>query len=155
MESFNTIKAREAFEAIAAHGVEYKDWSAIIGELPMASVLYLLQYGFAQTLQDAAAGADDKAAKMNGRLAALRDGTVGTGRTGPRMAGLDKIAWDIAVDAVRAAYGAKKAKWPAKTDEVKAIVQPIFDANHDRWLEKARAKQAELAEMANGLNINL
>ena len=91
-----------------------------------AGVLYLLANGFTQSLTDAAAfskadkdgktamevmdmAADRRARRFN----AIMSGEVGSsGPRGPRMTGLEAMARDVAIERLRAAFGAKKRPWP-------------------------------------------
>lgn len=104
---------------------------AYIGDMSAVAVAYLIRNGFSQSITDAAAldtakraklGLDTEtklaawaAEKRHYRFDAIIAGTVGSnGPTGPRLRGIDSVAFDVAVEAIRlsAAFTSGKVAWP-------------------------------------------
>lgn len=100
-------------------------------------IAYLLNYGFAKSLQDKVAGLKGEMEKAEHgpetieaalntarteRAAAIHAGTVGTGATGPRLVGRDKLIKDVAVEHLRVYAAEKKSKMPTKAADLDAMV---------------------------------
>ena len=119
---------------------------------------YLLQYGFAKSLQDSVAGmrkelaTPDESGKvlsefdieaelnaaMQERFDDIRKGEVGTRTQGPRLRGIDKVKFDIAVEELKAAFGTKKLAWPTGKGSAGVIGKYVaaFLAKHDDRVTK-------------------
>lgn len=81
-----------------------------------AGIKYLIEYGYAKSLQDKVAGMakDGKSeseilAARESRRDAIAAGTIGHGSSGPRLKGLDKITFEVALEAVKT-YAGKTGK---------------------------------------------
>lgn len=106
---------------LAADGVlKYGDHQVMIADIAPKGLAYLVQYGFAQSLQDSVAGyakrlrddkehplTDDEIAakvseKMAERFADIVAGEVGIRSGAPRLSGVEKIMRDVAREAIKA-----------------------------------------------------
>jgi hypothetical protein len=134
--------------------------------LPAVSVAYLMQYGWAQSLQDSIAGAakakrsdleatdaykngemdDDELAdeidlfvlgKLEARAKAIREGTVGARVSEPR----DPVT-KLAREQVLAALKAKGKKVDLKTDDGKAIFEKLVAQHVEKSGDAIRAEVA-------------
>jgi len=146
-----------------ANDVEY---SVLASALPSAAIDYLLQYGFAKSLQDCVAGvakglkAKEKSeaeitAKLvethRARFDAILEGTVGTRANGvPRVKGDDKLRRDIALEALRAHAASKKAKLPE--GEALAGLVAKYLAKYGETVEAELARRKALRVEAEGLD---
>lgn len=95
-------------------------------------IKYLIEYGYAKSLQDKVAGMK-KDGKTDAEILAAREsrrdailgGTIGHGTSGPRLIGRDKMVHLVAVEQVTA-YAAKKGKklpdGKGAADKIRAIV---------------------------------
>ena len=150
----------------------YKNFEVEAGEVAAKGIDYLLQYGFAKSLQDCVAGmrkalADegkDEAAieaeltaTMQERFDDILAGEVGTRTTGPRLRGIDKVKFDIATEELKAAFGLKKMAWPSGKGSAETIGKYVsaFLAKHDdrvteeanRRMKQQNAVEFDLAEL--------
>lgn len=119
--------------------LKYKGQEAFIGDVSPKGLLYLLQYGWNQSLQDAVAGfakslrdegkLDDKGEptgedytdeelaalvvkRMSDRAADIIEGDVGTRAGGVRPSRIDKVMRDVAREIVRGQATAQKKSMP-------------------------------------------
>lgn len=82
--------------------------------------------------------------KTAARLTAIREGTVGTRRVGPRKTGVESIAWDIAVDEIKALAAKAGKKLPAKAADFNPMVEKYLTKHGDRIGKLATKRLAEL-----------
>lgn len=80
-----------------SHTFEGQTEEVIFGDLPEASQLYLVRYGFGQTLGDATAATkgvavDDRKARHAKKARSLREGTIGTRETDPLAVAMARVA---------------------------------------------------------------
>lgn len=101
--------------------------------LPGHAVHYLTQYGINKSLQDSVAGLAKKLtlegvdeAEIDDRLQQIRadrwqdilSGDIGKrGIMAPRARGIERVAKDIAIEALRVAFAKSSRKWPDKVSE--------------------------------------
>ena len=155
----------------------YKDFSVDSETIAPKGLDYLLQYGFAKSLQDCVAGMrkalaesgkdgviltdneieDELQATMQERFYDILAGEVGTRTTGPRLRGIDKVKFDIAIEELKAAFGLKKMAWPSGKGSAEVIGKYVsaFLAKHDdrvtkeanRRMKQQNAVEFDLAEL--------
>jgi hypothetical protein len=130
-------------------------------------LLYLVQYGFKQSMQDSIAGYAKKLAeegkpddagpyteaeiaelvaeRQADRFDDIVSGEVGTrAGGGPRLSGIEKIMRDMAKDAIKAAVVAKGVKMPTGDTLAKFIDQYI--AKHDATLRPEAQRRLDLTK---------
>mgnify|MGYP003408133430 CR=1 FL=1 len=144
--------------------VTYKGHAIAAAAMNDKAMAYLLQYGFAQSLQDCVAGlakemrekgdlpeTSEKAIEsaMAERSAAILAGTVGHRVGGPRLSGLDKTVRDIAVEHIRAALATKKLSAP-KGEAWQALVAAYTKKHSETLVPLAEARMAEQADLIEG-----
>lgn len=152
--------------------LSYQDFKVPVSDIDPAGLRYLLQYGFAKSLQDCVAGqkkvltdeltpdgqrvhSDTEVAvalhdKMQDRVTMICSGSVGTGVRGPRVTGVAKVMKDIAarkLTLVFASRGEPKPKGEAWNDLIAKYLAKYGDK------VKAEAEQ-EIAE-AGKIDIDL
>ena len=136
----------------------YKHFALDTASLSEKGRDYLLQYGFAKSLQDSVGGmrkelaTPDESGKvmseseieaelnaaMQERFDDILKGEVGTRTQGPRLRGIDKVKFDIAVEELKAAFGTKKLAWPTGKGSAEIIGKYVaaFLAKHDDRVTK-------------------
>ena len=136
----------------------YKTFTVDSNDIAAKGFDYLLQYGFAKSLQDSVAGMRKDLATpdensvvlseeaieaalnetMQERFDDILKGEVGTRTTGPRLRGIDKVKFDIAVEELKAAFGVKKLAWPTGKGSAEVIGKYVsaFLAKHDDRVTK-------------------
>ena len=136
----------------------YKTFTVDSNDIAAKGFDYLLQYGFAKSLQDCVAGMrkdlatpDENGAvlseeaieaalneTMQERFDDILKGEIGTRTTGPRLRGIDKVKFDIAVEELKAAFGVKKLAWPNGKGSAEVIGKYVsaFLAKHDDRVTK-------------------
>lgn len=148
----------------------YKTFTVDSNDIAAKGFDYLLQYGFAKSLQDCVAGMrkelatpgeDGKVlseaeieAELNATMAERFDdilkGEVGTRTTGPRLRGIDKVKHEIACEELKSAFGVKKLAWPngKGSAETIAVLVGKFLAKHDtRVTKEAERRMAQNAKV--------
>lgn len=121
---------------IESNGVELD-----LTKVAPAGIKYLIEYGFAKSLQDKVAGmkkdgksdAEILAARVD-RANAILGGTIGHGTSGPRLIGRDRMVHLVAVEHLTAFAAKKSAKMPdgkGAAEKLRAMVVKWM-ANPDR-----------------------
>jgi len=119
----NTAVVEIPADLVLKHG----DWELNASNASPATLAYLLQNGFNQSMVDSAAlGKEDKDGLNDDEIKALVNdkkqkrfdnivaGTVGTRVGGPRVVGIDKVMNDVAVERLKAILITQKGlKWPS------------------------------------------
>lgn len=154
--------------------VRYQSLSIDVSKIAPVGIDYLLQYGFAKSLQDSVAGlkkdvlanrkdyekdiadgealSDEELAevviedKLQSRFEAIVAGTVGTRSTGARHTGVEKVMRDIAREVIFARAVEKKVKRP-EGDNLRDLVEKYL-ANHAEVKALAEARMAATAGLA-------
>ena len=146
-------------------GIEY---ACEVEALPPASIAYLLQYGFAQSLQDCIAGrakavreeggdetaiAQDLAGTLGKRLDAILQGTVGVRQSAEsilpgRSAMFVRVAKEF-LTAIAKAQGKKLPK--ADSDEYRAMLRKVAEAK----ASEIEAEAARRTQATSGVEIEL
>jgi hypothetical protein len=155
------------FEYSADTKLEAHDFQVYLEDLPTPMLLALAQHGFKQKLGDAAAMTKEEKAelwsdaaiaeKVRERREAivqnLLDGKwAAGGTTGPRLRGFDAIVRDVAVEQLKAAFAAKKLKWPSgkgSAEQISGLVEKLVAKNGDAI--RAEAKRREAAAQADSI----
>jgi len=121
------IDATEVIEIPDNLVLRHGDWELRASTASPATLAYLLQNGFNQSMVDSAAlGKEDKEGLSDDEVKALVNdkkqkrfenivaGTVGTRVGGPRAVGIDKIMNDVAIERLKAILITQKGlKWPS------------------------------------------
>lgn len=137
-------------------------------ELPEASVSHLVTFAL-QTLQDAYAGAKDKAeaeGAFNAKYDRLVAGTLGTRGSGSGVDERTRVQRSVVFAALKAKFGAKSPEWAEFTgrtdeaqaerlDEVYAENESVFAGAVDAELAERAAKRARKAGLAGAVDITL
>ncbi len=158
-------------EVTPSSTLTYGRWNVDANTLPPKAIAYLLSNGFTQSMTDAAAFTKEQKAeavkdKPEGDhaaiLAAMQDearqkrfdaimsGSVGVRVGGPRKSPIDRIMQEIVDETLRSLCDAKKVAMP-KGDVLKAAREKIFARNEATIREKATARLAESATLADEL----
>lgn len=142
---------------LSAHGVTVN-----VADITPAGIAYLLTYGFNKSLQDKVAGlakemkeaehADDVieeaiAKARHERAAAIVAGTIGTGSSGPRLVGRDRMIRDVAIEHLRVFAAGKGIKMPTKAAELDAMVAKWM-TNEDRALRVTTEADRRIADQS-------
>jgi len=156
--------------------VEHNGFELTVADIAPAGIAYLLQYGFAKSLQDSVSGRAkamaeakvkatgapkytqeeidaDIEAKIVARVGKILKGELDYGPAGSRLTGLARVKWDVAEEWVKAAIKAKGAKAP-KGDEWKALVESYiakYDAKVTAEAERRSAVPADGDDELDGL----
>lgn len=128
---------------------------------------YLLQYGFAQSMQDSIAGkakawreaTNEEGNRLHSdvevqvmlhdaqqaRFDAIVEGTVSHGARGPRLATIDRIMRDVATERLKANAAKTKQSMP-KGKELSALVDKYLAKYADSAKEEAQRRMDATAE---------
>lgn len=136
---------------------------------------YLLQYGFAQSLQDSIAGYAAKLAKETvskedatlrwndeeidrmvhdkqaDRMAAIIRGDVGSGRVGPRATGIEAVMRDVAWEVIHAHAAKTKSKLPTVAADKNALIDQYLA----KYAAKTRAEAQRRMDAVEEIDISL
>lgn len=149
----------------------FRGFTVRLGDLPIASVEYLLRYGFNQTLQDLSmAGVRDQLerkhpqetfsndqiadalnARRAARVEALLNGTIGVRVAGEGKASgtsFDKMVVVVAKEAINALAKAKGKVLPKK--EALAAIISAYVAKHGDSLKAEAQRRIDAANAASG-----
>ena len=83
-------------------------------------------------------------ARMTKRTNAIREGSVGGGRTGPRKVGLERVMWDVAFDRLKAIATKAKKSLPTKAADLNPMVDAYLKANESTIREEATRRMADI-----------
>lgn len=148
--------------------VAYAGLSITITDIPAAGIAYLLQYGFAKSLQDSVAGmkkalSEEKgedgeskytgeeieaalAAAMQERVTRILEGTIGTRTAGvPKATPFEARVTKVAKAMLKAAAANAKKVLPKADSEEYAALLSGFTTKHRERIEEEAKRQMEVA----------
>lgn len=142
--------------------LEFGDFDVHVTDLPNTAIAYLLQYGFAKSLQDSVAGlakktreelaksdpdADEEEIDLQveetvgdaqrKRFDAILSGTVGRTSTGPRAQGIDRVMRDVAKEWIAAGCATHKKTMPTKAAELNPMIDGVLAKHGDAIRDEA------------------
>lgn len=162
----------ENAKPLAEQEISWGDYKVVVGDLPEASILALMQRGFTHVMGNEVASSvstakakrnEDGSAVFNDaelavyekdkrdeKFAAIMGGQLGVRAAGvPKMAPLDKLIREIALAEIRAVAAAQKKSLPRKAEELEPFIAKRLEKHGDRIRAAAEARIAELKELAD------
>lgn len=148
--------------------VTFGDFSITITDIPASGIYYLLQYGFAKSVQDSVAGMKKKLTEEKGedgepkftadeveaqlreaqqeRITRILEGTIGTRTAGaPRATPFEAMVTKVAKAMLKAAAAKIKKVLPkADSEEYEALLAG-FTAKHKERIEEEAKRRMEVA----------
>lgn len=155
---------------VALQMLDYNGIKVDTDKITPAGIAYLLQYGWAKSLQDSAAGrkkamlaGDDETPPMTEeeaeaalveimtkRADAIVAGEVGQRAGGPRLTKLDRVMRNVAAEIIKTA-AAKKGKKLPKGDAWQMLVSAYIEKNLDSVKAEAERRMESVSEEADDI----